>query len=80
MLFSKCEITYSTNLTHLMNLMCNTPNEARITADVDLREISAIGYFTFRKYHCSYGDTVVTSCCGKTDRDGAITDVLFLTQ
>ena len=39
-----------------------------------------IGYFKFRKYYWSYGDTVVTSCSGKSDRDGAITDALLLTQ
>ena len=45
-----------------------------------LGKTSTIGYFTFRKLYCSYGDTVVTSFCGKSERDGAITDALLLTQ
>ena len=38
-----------------------------------------IGYFPFRKYYWSYGDTVVKKWGSlKIERDGAITDALSL--
>ena len=53
----------------------------KIFGSVELKQTSfIIGCFTFRKQYWSYGDTVVTSCCGKSDRYGVITDALFLTQ
>ena len=42
--------------------------------------IGSIMYFTVRKQYWSYGDTVVTSSRRKSERDGAITDALLVTN